>query len=192
MYIDENTTGLSFRMYNDLLLLGGGSHRTGKEGGNWYELTKFKNRFYSSAKEVTRWATQDCMSLDGIPYIGQYSKKTPDIFVATGFNKWGMTSSMVATNLLSDLIMGNENEYSNLYSPSRKMRTAQLFTNIIESTINLLNPTTPRCPHLGCALKWNQAERSWDCPCHGSRFSEDGKLLDNPATDGLKIKHRNQ
>ena len=91
MYIDENTTGLSFRMYNDLLLLGGGSHRTGKEGGNWYELTKFKNRFYSSAKEVTRWATQDCMSLDGIPYIGQYSKKTPDIFVATGFNKWGMT-----------------------------------------------------------------------------------------------------
>lgn len=192
MYIDENTTGLSFRMYNDLLLLGGGSHRTGKEGGNWYELTKFKNRFYSSAKEVTRWATQDCMSLDGIPYIGQYSKKTPDIFVATGFNKWGMTSSMVAANLLSDLIMGNENEYSNLYSPSRKMRTAQLFTNIIESTINLLNPTTPRCPHLGCALKWNQAERSWDCPCHGSRFSEDGKLLDNPATDGLKIKHRNQ
>ncbi len=192
MYIDENPTGLSFRMYDDLLLLGGGSHRTGKEGGNWRELTKFKNRFYPSSKEVTRWATQDCMSLDGIPYIGQYSKTAPDIFVATGYNKWGMTSSMVASNLLCDLVMGNVSEYSNLYSPSRKILHPQLFTNIVESTINLLNPTTPRCPHLGCALKWNGAEKSWDCPCHGSRFSEDGKLLDNPATADIKIKHRNQ
>lgn len=191
MYIDENSTGLSFRMYNDLLLLGGGAHRTGKDGGNWNELTKFKNRFYPASKEVTRWATQDCMSLDGIPYIGQYSKTTPDIFVATGYNKWGMTLSMVAANILCDLVMGNENEYSNLYSPSRKIFSTQLFTNIIESTINLLNPTTPRCPHLGCALKWNNAEKSWDCPCHGSRFSENGKLLDNPATADLKIKHRN-
>jgi glycine/D-amino acid oxidase-like deaminating enzyme len=192
MYIDENPIGLSFRMYNDLLLLGGGAHRTGKEGGNWKELTKFKNRFYPVSKEVTRWATQDCMSLDGIPYIGQYSKTAPDIFVATGYNKWGMTSSMVAANLLCDLVMGNENEYSTLYSPARKLFQPQLFTNIIESTINLLNPTTPRCPHLGCALKWNNAEKSWDCPCHGSRFSDDGKLLDNPATADLKIKHRNQ
>jgi glycine/D-amino acid oxidase-like deaminating enzyme len=192
MYIDENPIGLSFRMYNDLLLLGGGAHRTGKEGGNWKELTKFKNRFYPASKEVTRWATQDCMSLDGIPYIGQYSKTAPDIFVATGYNKWGMTSSMVAANLLCDLVMGNENEYSTLYSPARKLFQPQLFTNIIESTINLLNPTIPRCPHLGCALKWNNAEKSWDCPCHGSRFSDDGKLLDNPATADLKIKHRNQ
>ncbi len=192
MYIDENPTGLSFRMYDDLLLLGGGAHRTGKEGGNWKELNKFKNRFYPSSKEVTRWATQDCMSLDSIPYIGQYSKTAPDIFVATGYNKWGMTSSMVAANLLCDLVMGNDNQYSGLYSPSRKILRPQLFTNIVESTVNLLNFKTPRCPHLGCALKWNNAEKSWDCPCHGSRFSENGELLDNPATDGIKIKHRNQ
>ncbi|MBR6552277.1 MAG: FAD-dependent oxidoreductase [Clostridia bacterium] len=192
MYIDECSTGLSFRMYNDLLLLGGGSHRTGKEGGNWGELTKFKNRFYPSSKEITRWATQDCMSLDGIPYIGQYSKTAPDIFVATGYNKWGMSSSMVAANLLCDLVMGNNSEYGKLYSPSRKMLHPQLFTNIVESTVNLLNPTIPRCPHLGCALKWNNSEKSWDCPCHGSRFSKDGNLLDNPATNNIKIKHRNQ
>ena len=192
MYIDENPTGLSFRMYDDLLLLGGGAHRTGKEGGNWKELNKFKNRFYPSSKEVTRWAAQDCMSLDSVPYIGQYSKKAPDIFVATGYNKWGMTSSMVAANLLCDLVMGNDNQYSDLYSPSRKILRPQLFTNIVESTVNLLNFKTPRCPHLGCALKWNNAEKSWDCPCHGSRFSENGELLDNPATDGIKIKHRNQ
>ncbi len=192
MYIDENPTGLSFRMYDDLLLLGGGAHRTGKEGGNWKELNKFKNRFYPSSKEVTRWATQDCMSLDSIPYIGQYSKTAPDIFVATGYNKWGMTSSMVAANLLCDLVMGNDNQYSGLYSPSRKILRPQLFTNIVESTVNLLNFKTPRCPHLGCALKWNNAEKSWDCPCHGSRFSENGELLDNPATADIKIKHRNQ
>ena len=192
MYIDECSTGLSFRMYNDLLLLGGGSHRTGKEGGNWGELTKFKNRFYPSSKEITRWATQDCMSIDGIPYIGQYSKTAPDIFVATGYNKWGMSSSMVAANLLCDLVMGNNSEYGKLYSPSRKMLHPQLFTNIVESTVNLLNPTIPRCPHLGCALKWNNSEKSWDCPCHGSRFSKDGNLLDNPATNNIKIKHRNQ
>ncbi len=192
MYVDENSTGLSFRNYKDMLLLGGGSHRTGKEGGNWRELTKFKNQFYPTSKEVTRWATQDCMSLDSIPYIGEYSKVAPNIYVATGFNKWGMTSSMVASNLLSDLIMGNSNEYSELYFPSRKIFHPQLFENIIESTINLITPTAPRCPHLGCALKWNPAERSWDCSCHGSRFTEDGKLLDNPATADLKIKHRNQ
>jgi glycine/D-amino acid oxidase-like deaminating enzyme len=191
MYVDENSTGLSFRNYKDMLLLGGGSHRTGKEGGNWRELAKFKNQFYPTSKEVTRWATQDCMSLDGIPYIGEYSKVAPNIYVATGFNKWGMTSSMVASNLLSDLIMGNSNEYSELYLPSRKIIHPQLFDNIIESTINLITPTAPRCPHLGCALKWNPAERSWDCSCHGSRFTEEGKLLDNPATADLKIKHRN-
>lgn len=192
MYIDENPTGLSFRNYKDMLLLGGGSHRTGKEGGNWRELTKFKNQFYPTSKEVTRWATQDCMSLDGIPYIGEYSKVAPNIYVATGFNKWGMTSSMVASNLLSDLIMGNSNEYSELYLPGRKIFHPQLFENIIESTINLITPTAPRCPHLGCALKWNPAERSWDCSCHGSRFTAEGEVLDNPATSDLKIKHRNQ
>lgn len=192
MYIDENPTGLSFRNYKDMLLLGGGSHRTGKEGGNWRELTKFKNQFYPTSKEVTRWATQDCMSLDSIPYIGQYSKLAPDIYVATGFNKWGMTSSMVASNLLSDLLMGNSNEYSELYLPSRKIFHPQLFSNIVESTVNLVTPTTPRCPHLGCALKWNPAERSWDCSCHGSRFTAEGEVLDNPATSDLKIKHRNQ
>ncbi|MBQ6936303.1 MAG: FAD-dependent oxidoreductase [Clostridia bacterium] len=192
MYIDENPTGLSFRNYKDMLLLGGGSHRTGKEGGNWHELTKIKNQFYPLSKEEARWATQDCMSLDGIPYIGEYSKVAPNIYVATGFNKWGMTSSMVASNLLCDLIMGVANEYSELYLPSRKILHPQLFNNIVENTLNLITPTTPRCPHLGCALKWNNAEKSWECPCHGSRFNEDGNLLDNPATADLKIKHRNQ
>ena len=192
MYIDENETGLSFRNYKDVLLLGGGSHRTGKQGGAFKELNVFRNRYYPHSKEINRWATQDCMTLDGIPYIGRYSKRTSDIFVATGFNKWGLTSSMVASNILSDLVMGNNNEYAELYSPSRKVLHPQLFTNIIETAVNILTPTTPRCPHLGCALKWNSAEKSWDCPCHGSRFSETGELLNNPATADIKNTHKMQ
>ena len=104
MYIDENENGLSFRNYKNLLLLGGGSHRTGKQGGSFKELRVFKNHYYPYSKEVTRWATQDCMTLDSVAYIGEYSKNTPNIYVATGFNKWGMSSSMVAAMLLLGLI----------------------------------------------------------------------------------------
>ena len=183
MYVDERDTGLSFRNYKDLLLLGGGGHRTGKKGGCWQELEEFAKEHYPSAKIVAKWATQDCMTLDEIPYIGQYSKRTPDTFVATGFNKWGMTNAMVASKILCDLVQGKENRFAEAFSPSRSILRPQLAINALESTIGLLTPTTPRCPHLGCALKYNSAEHTWDCPCHGSRFDEYGNLIDNPATD---------
>lgn len=188
MYVDESKTGLSFRSYNDLLLLGGGSHRTGKRGGDWQELRGYARRYYPSAVEKYYWATQDCMSLDGVPYIGQYSKGLPDCYVATGFNKWGMTSSMVAAMLLADMLEGKENPYEPVFNPSRNMLKPQLFCNAGEAVLNLFTPTKKRCPHLGCALKWNAAERSWDCPCHGSRFDAEGGVIDNPATGDLKIK----
>ena len=183
MYVDEAKDGLSFRTHNGLLLLGGGSHRTGGKGGNWAELEKVAKKYYPASKEISRWATQDCMTLDSIPYIGQYSKSTNDLYTATGFNKWGMTSSMVSAMLLSDMICGKKSEYQKLYSPSRSILHPQLVINMFESVKGLITPTTPRCPHLGCALKYNKAEHSWDCPCHGSRFDESGKLLNNPATD---------
>jgi glycine/D-amino acid oxidase-like deaminating enzyme len=187
MYVDESKKGLSFRSYGDLLLLGGGSHRTGKEGGNWRELEQFAAEHYPKAEITARWATQDCMSLDDVPYIGQYAKSTPDLYVATGFNKWGMTSSMVAAMILNDLVQGKENPYADVFAPDRSVLRPQLAVNIAESTMNLLTPTVPRCPHMGCALKYNWAEHSWDCPCHGSRFTEDGELLDNPATDDKRM-----
>ena len=182
MYLDEDEKGLSFRNYGDLLLLGGGSHRTGKEGGGWQELERFSCRDYSDAQIVARWATQDCMTLDGVPYIGPYSKGTVGLYVATGFNKWGMTSSMAAAAVLTDLVLERKNPYSELFSPSRTMLRPQLAVNSLESALGILTPTVPRCPHMGCALKYNAAEHSWDCPCHGSRFGEDGTLIDNPAT----------
>lgn len=188
MYVDEAQTGMSFRNYQNLLLIGGGDHRTGKRGGNWRELSDFAARHYPDAEEKYRWATQDCMTLDGVPYIGQYSSRTPNFYVATGFNKWGMTSSMVAARLLTDRIMGRENPNAKVFSPSRTILRPQLAVNAFEAAVNLLTPSQKRCPHLGCALKWNQQERSWDCPCHGSRFAENGALIDNPATGGLPEK----
>lgn len=183
MYLDEADTGLSFRAYGDLLLLGGGGHRTGKKGGCWAELEAFANKHYRGAKVVERWATQDCMTLDGIPYIGQYSSVTPNVYVATGFNKWGMTNSMVAADILLDMITNKPPAYAEVFSPSRSIMHPQLAVNALESTLGLLTPTAPRCPHLGCALKYNRAEHTWDCPCHGSRFTENGELIENPATD---------
>jgi len=183
MYVDEAKEGLSFRNYEDLLLLGGGSHRTGNQGGNWQELQDFAKKHYPQSYEVSRWATQDCMTLDSIPYIGRYSKLTPHLYAATGFNKWGMTSSMLSAMMLKDMICKGKSEYEEVYSPSRGIFHPQLAINIFESAKGLLTPTVPRCPHMGCALKYNKSEHSWDCPCHGSRFDEGGKLIDNPATD---------
>ena len=188
MYVDEDKSGLSFRNSNNLLLLGGGGHRTGKNGGNFNELTEFKNRYYPDSKITYSWATQDCMTLDSVPYIGQYSPKTPNLYVATGFNKWGMTSSMAAANILCDLVLERKNDFADVFLPSRSILKPQLFVNGIETIKNFITPTTKRCPHLGCALKWNKEEHTWDCPCHGSRFTEDGQVLDNPAIKDADVK----
>ena len=186
MYVDASDTGLSFRSFADHLLLGGGGHRTGKKGGAWRELEAFAQEKYPHARITARWATQDCMTLDGVPYVGLYSRRTPGLYVATGFNKWGMTSSMAAAMLLCDLVQGKDHPWAELFSPSRTVLRPQLARNAAESTLHLLKPTVPRCPHMGCALQYNRQEHSWDCPCHGSRFTEDGTLLDNPATGDKK------
>lgn len=186
MYVDENKKGLSFRNYDNLLLLAGGAHRTGKQGGNWNEVRKFARRFYPKSEEIAKWAAQDCMSLDSIPYIGNYSKNTPNLFVASGFNKWGMTSAMLSAMILSDLVIEKKNDFAEFFDPSRSILRPQLLLNIAETTVNMLTPTLRRCPHLGCALKYNTAEHSWDCACHGSRFSEYGEVLNNPANGDIR------
>jgi len=186
MYLDEKENGLSFRKYGKYLLLGGGGHRTGKQGGGWRELDRAVQKYYPDGRVKYRFATQDCMTLDGIAYIGNYSKSTPDMYVATGFNKWGMTQSLLSADILCDLILGRSNPYAEIFSPSRTVIRPQLFINIAESAMNIAKFKKPRCTHLGCALEWNSMERSWDCSCHGSRFTKEGKILDNPATKDLK------
>lgn len=188
MYIDAKEGGLSFRNQGELLLLGGNSHRTGKEKDGWKPLGDFAAAYYPQSAEVSRWAAQDCMSLDGVPYVGRYSKATPGLYVATGFNKWGMTGSMAAARCLTQMLTGKESAYAGLFEPSRSVLHPQLAKNTAEAVASLLRPTSPRCPHMGCALKWNKHEHSWDCSCHGSRFTEQGALIDKPATGDLKRK----
>ncbi|MBE7029156.1 MAG: FAD-dependent oxidoreductase [Ruminococcaceae bacterium] len=187
MYVDENDLGLSFRSYKDLILIGGNNHRTGKENSKWDKINSFKDKYYPDLELKFMWANQDCISLDNIPYIGLYSNNTPNLYVATGFNKWGMTSSMVSAMILTDMILGKKNEYQDVFSPQRKMYKPKLLVNGLESTINLISPATKRCSHLGCALKWNKKEHTWDCPCHGSRFDKDGKVINNPAKKNIDI-----
>lgn len=125
--------------------------------------------------------------MDGIPYIGRYYKGNPNLYVATGYNKWGMTGSMVAALLLTDMITGKENPYEKVFSPSRSIWKPQLFLNGLESCKNLLKPTAPRCAHLGCALAWNEREHTWDCPCHGSRYDEEGRCIENPSKKNINL-----
>ncbi len=181
MYVDERATGLSFRTYEEYLLLGGGGHRTGKQGGGWQELQDFAALHYPEAEICFRYAAQDCKTLDDIPYIGPYSPNTPNLFVATGFNKWGMTNAMVAAEILTATVQRKKHPAASVFSPQRSVFYPQLAVNAWESARGLLTPATPRCTHLGCALKYNKQEHSWDCACHGSRFSEEGNVLENPA-----------
>lgn len=185
MYVDESKTGYSFRNYGNKLILGGGSHRTGKKGGCWQELRSFVEKHYPKAEETACWATQDCMSLDGMPYIGRYSSRTNDLYVSSGFNKWGMTGAMLSAMILSDTVIGRKNEFAEIFDPSRSIMTPQLAVNCFEAIKGILTPTIRRCPHLGCALKWNSAEHSWDCSCHGSRFNGNGRVIDNPANGDM-------
>lgn len=185
MYLEDRGNSFSFRNYKNYLLIGSGSHRTGKKSVGYKASEDFCKKNFPDARIEYRFATQDCMSLDGIPYIGEYSKGSENLYVATGFNKWGMTSSMVCADILSDIITGVKNPYADVFSPSRSSLHLKLFENIFHSVVGLITPTAPRCPHMGCALKYNKEEHSWDCPCHGSRFTQKGELIDNPATDDL-------
>lgn len=173
--------GVYLRRYGDLLLLGGGDHRTGKKGGGFNFLRDYAVTHFPRAREKYAWANQDCMSLDGLPYVGAYSPHMPGVYVATGFNAWGMTNSMIAAGIITDQILKKTNPLSQALRPDRSVLRRQLFCNIGETIADFAIPTVKRCPHLGCALRWNPVEHSWDCPCHGSRFTEEGKLLDTPA-----------
>ena len=194
MYLGIDSDGLSFRQAGEYLLLGGSSGRTGENicGGAFEHLKQAAKEYYPDCKVEAWWAAQDCMPHDGIPFIGKYSMFTPNLYVATGFQKWGMTTSMVAAMLLRDELCGKKNPYAELYRPQRlnvRAATPNFLHDVGMSVKGLtkgwFGPKELRCSHMGCGLEWNPDEQSWDCPCHGSRFDEDGKLLDNPAKKNL-------
>ncbi len=186
-YVDTANGGIYFRNYKNLLLVGGADHRTGKKIEGFSTVRAFIKQYFPDANERYVWAAQDCMSLDGVPYIGQYASLMPKVYVATGFNEWGMTTSMVSARILTDLVKGEKTEFSPVFGTCRSILRKQLFVNLGDTLVNFLTPSTKRCSHMGCSLKWNKDERSWDCVCHGSRFDEHGKLIDNPAMRDSRV-----
>ncbi len=228
MWIGAGAERLSLRSYKNLLLLGGGGHRTGENsaGGAYAMLRRRARELFPGAREVAHWSAQDCITPDDIPFIGQYSAGHPDWYVATGFGKWGMSSSMVAAQLLRKLIAGDMPPEAAVFDPGRfragvlaglakegghaVRNLARTYFSVPKSTAEQLRPghggvvrlhgkkvgaykaedgtlytVNIRCPHLGCQLAWNPDERSWDCPCHGSRFDYRGNLISGPAQSNI-------
>lgn len=193
MYYGIDEGGLSFRCAQGKLLLGGGSHRTGKkvcycDKAGYSYLREKAHLLYPKAEETAYWAAQDCMPHDGIPFIGKYSLFRPYWYVATGFHKWGMTSSMISAMIISDMICGKQNPYEEVFTPQRLLFRAgikELCVDIGESVVGLtkglFSRKETRCSHMGCHLTWNEEEESWDCPCHGSRYDKNKRVIDNPA-----------
>lgn len=204
MYLGIDKGGLSLRSCGDLLLLGGGSHRTGvnPEGRTdaacrYGMLQNRAQEIYPGCREVYRWSAQDCMTLDGLPYIGRFSGRRSCWYVATGFGKWGMTSAMVSARILTALITGRDCPEADIFSPNRPFTVQAAKELAVHAAYTVKGLTKhllpagkgrviPNCPHMGCRLEWNPEEKSYDCPCHGSRFDRAGRLIDGPAQTDCK------
>ena len=191
--VDED--GLSLREAEGLLLLGGGGHRTGEnpDGGKYDFLRDKARTLFPASQEVACWSAQDCVAVDRIPCIGHYARSQPRWYVATGFAKWGMTTAMVAAKIIAGMIAGDAPAYAEVFSPQRPVLMAENMKPLANEAGHVLRGLTrvtpaPRCPHLGCTLSWNPDEQSWDCPCHGSRFTQEGKLIDGPAQTDCEAK----
>lgn len=145
MYLGIDENGLSFRSFENLTLLGGGGHRTGENssGGQYEQLRKAAKSFWPDSQEVAAWSAQDCTTLDGIPYIGRFSSATPNWYVATGFHKWGMTSSMVSAMVIADLILRGESSVEPVFSPQR-FRPSASAKSLFEETAQAAKGLTRR------------------------------------------------
>lgn len=203
MYYGIDGEKLSFRSAGSSLLMGGGAHRTGKKDrkeGNcecekqagYSYLRQMAAKYYPGAEEELFWSAQDDMPHDKIHFIGKYSVFRPYWYVAAGFHKWGMTSSMVSAMIICDEICERGGLYENAFSPQRlllRMGIGAFLKDVGESVMGLgkglFSKKERRCTHMGCRLEWNPEEKSWDCPCHGSRFDEEGNLLNGPARKSL-------
>lgn len=238
MYINPNDPVHSMRYHFDndenLLILVGGNHRAGEkfdENDSYSELETFLNKNFNNPEVLCKWSTQDCMTYDKIPFIGRYSDSLENLYVATGFKKWGMTSSAASALILRNKILGIEDDYSAVFNPSRftPVQSSKEFFSSVKSiaagfldrlsipTDELLNVEydegkvvdyngkkvgvyrdkkgdyfciNPVCAHLKCALSFNEAEKTWECPCHGSRYDMKGNVLEGPTVfplDRIKI-----
>jgi glycine/D-amino acid oxidase-like deaminating enzyme/nitrite reductase/ring-hydroxylating ferredoxin subunit len=217
---------------DSLVLLGGQNHRTGQGGptSERYRALESAARERFDVESVRyRWATQDYVSIDSIPFVGPAAPQTENVYVATGFGGWGMTNGTAAGRILADYVLDRENPWADVFHPTRlnpKASARSLLDHSAEAATHMigdrlasrpspelatlgrdeakvfdgedepiaayrdtdgeLHTVSAVCPHMGCLVAWNDGERSWDCPCHGSRFGVEGDVLDTPAAETLE------
>jgi len=189
---------------------------------------KKAKELYPDSKVLFKWNTRDCIGLDKIPYIGEFSTLMPNMYVGTGFKKWGMTLSNIAAKIVTDKIMGKPNKYEEIFTATRlkPIKNRWEMKNMLKESVESIalnkfkiDPASideiendnggivkidddnvgiykdkegnvfavnPVCTHLGCLLSWNNLDKTWDCPCHGSRFDYMGRNLYEPAIKDLK------
>ncbi|MCF6158489.1 MAG: FAD-dependent oxidoreductase [wastewater metagenome] len=214
----------------DLLIIGGEDKKTGQNDNSRYERIEAwaRNRFPMIRDIPYRWSGQVVNPIDGIGFIGR-NPLDKNIYIATGFSGNGMTHGTVAGILITDLIVGKRNPWTDLYDPSRKSILAA--RGYLEENLNVVkqytgwlrkgdipsfHELTPGqgaimrrglskvavyrdetgtvhefsaiCPHLGCIIQWNFQEKTFDCPCHGSRFTSYGKVINGPSNTDLNKK----
>lgn len=216
----------------EILLIGGEGHKTGQEpdtGQQYLNLEAWGREQFPVESYVYRWSTQDNVSIDKVPFIGRLRRTSSNVLVATGFGKWGMTNGTLAGMILSDSILGRDNEWAWLYDAQRLKPAAQA-KEFLSENLNVaqrfigdrISPPQAKspadlepgegaivsaagrraaayrdeagavrafshvCTHLGCYIRWNPAEKSFDCPCHGSRFDTHGKVIQGPAVRDLE------
>jgi len=234
MYITAESPGRSLRSTpyqgSELIIISGEHHKTGQgppTESHYLNLARFAEQTFTVTGMPFRWSTQDYTTLDEVPYVGRLTSKSPNVYVATGFRKWGMTNGTAAAILLRNLIVKGKSPWEEVYNPARfeadpmvkKFITANLdvvkqmaagklkkapaaaepapgeaaVVSGKEGKVGLYKDKEGRlhavdltCPHMGCELAWNGAELSWDCPCHGSRFTYEGDIIEGPALKPLR------
>ncbi|MDE6408466.1 MAG: FAD-dependent oxidoreductase [Anaeroplasmataceae bacterium] len=170
---------LYFRTYKNQLIIGGNDQKTGKTIEGFWPVLQYIEKNQSDKRISYQWINQDCITLDGLPYIGKYFKNQ-EVYVATGFNLWGMTGSMIAAQIFKDTLLGKTNPYLKIFEPSRKSPIIPLLINVKTALVNLVK-LKKRCLHLGCGLYYNKEEGTYECPCHGSKYDKEGNVLFNPS-----------
>lgn len=129
MYINHELPKRTMRpLYKggvEYILVGGESHTTGDGTSTeqrYKEIYEFADELFGVDQVINYWSSHDLISTDRLPFIGSLQPDTPNILVATGFNKWGLTNATIGAKLLTDLIAGNDNPYQSLYSLQRTIR----------------------------------------------------------------------
>ena len=177
-----------FRTYKDSVLIGSADERTGHKSLGFEKINDLIVQKYKVTKIKNRWINIDTITLDDMPYIGLYTGFEENMYVATGFNMWGMTKSMLSAHIICDLINNKNNKFAELFSPSRKMRFNPLLKNVGSAIKELATFNKKRCKHLGCPLYYNHADGTYECRCHGSKYDKEGNIIESPTQKPIDLK----